>query len=517
MGELPNKSNKLAGKALAMLIILMLSKLLGFLRDVLLAYKFGTSETVDAYSVAISVPGILFAFFASGLNQSYLPFYSRIKDKNRKEGFFSNILLVYIIIAIVATLVSFFLRNQIAVMVAPGFDDLRHEVATSFIGVIVWMFPFYMLYSILSAQLQSTEDFSASYICGFIVVNLVIIASITISNSSNRSLLVVGYVMAYVLSALILGLYFVKKSTIGFKPHRKEVIKDFRDLIVIAIPVGLSFMVNQLNSVTDSIFTSLFNSGITSGLSYANKTQNVFLTLTTTVFMSVVFPRLNNCFAKQKNKEGMSYIRKGLMVSSLLSVPFACFVFFFSNEIVVAIFRHGAFDDTSTYVTAGCLTMYAIGIPFYSLGEIWTRSLTAALKQKRILLITVITVAFNIVADYLFMRLIGYTGLALATSVSGILLSTLLFRDIRRCGLSCIDKTVIIEMVRIIIATAFTTGLTIVINYFIQEGVNAIVRLSVLTVSFMVLYFIFCMVLRVTVLKWLLKNIKGIIKNENKR
>ena len=131
--------------------------------------------------------------------------------------------------------------------------------------------------------------------------------------------------------------------------------------MLIAIPVGLSFMVNQLNSVTDSIFSSTFSCGVTSGLNYANKIQGIFLTLTTTVFMTVVFPRLNSYFAQRRYADGLYYIKKGVLVSSWLSIPFAAFIGVFARDIIIAVFQRGAFDETSTAITASCLAFYSIG------------------------------------------------------------------------------------------------------------------------------------------------------------
>lgn len=502
------RTNRLANKAIAMILIMIVSKALGFLRDVLLANKFGTSDIVDAYTVAITLPSVLFAIFVSGLNQSYLPFYTRIDSKKRRQEFFSNTLVIYILLALAVTAICFLLKEPITFLLSPGFDNSRHALCTSYVGIIIWMFPFYSFFALMSTQLQTQENFSVANFCDFIVVNVVIIASILVASPSNDIILAIGYSLSMIIACFILFLYFIKNGGTKFTPRKKGALSEFKDLLVVAIPVGLSFMVNQLNSVTDSIFSSTFSTGVISGLNYANKIQSVFLTLTTTVFMTIVFPRLNTYFAQKEYDDGMYYIKKGLLISSLLSIPFAAFIGFFSKDLVIAVFQRGAFDEASTVITAGCLEMYAIGIPFYAYVEIGSRTLTALMKQKLILRDTCIAVAFNIFADYALMKTVGYVGLSMATSISGLLLFTLYFLDIRRLNLKCFNKEVVVEIGKIIIATIIATVVSYLSRMHLFITITSVVSLFLSAMIFGIIYLLLCISLRISIIRWMFQSIK---------
>lgn len=507
MGKTENQSNKLASKAIAMFAIMIISKVLGFSRDILLAYKFGTSSIVDAYTVAITLPSVLFSVFVSGLNQSYIPFYTRMESSKRKQEFFSNTLIIYAVVSVTVVIIGFLSRDLLASLLAPGFDSTRHDLCLSFIGIIIWMFPFYMIFALMSAQLQTREDFNMSNICDFIVVNVVVILSILTASPDEPSILAIGYALSMVIASFILTIYFLMNGDTSFAPRRENAMHEFKDLMIIAIPVGLSFMVNQLNSVTDSVFSSTFSSGVTSGLNYANKIQSIFLTLTTTVFMTVVFPRLNAYFAQRRYVDGLYYIKKGLLVSSWLSIPFAAFVGVFARDIIIAMFQRGAFDETSTAITTSCLVFYSVGIPFYSYVEIGSRTLTASLKQKLILKDTTIAVAFNILADYVLMKSIGYIGLSLATSISGVLLFALYFIDIRRNDLICFNKEIVLEIIKIVVATIISIFVSVLVNTNLLVSLKPLIGVLFTASIFGGIYLVLCIILKVSILGWLINRL----------
>lgn len=502
MDDQLNKKNKLVGKALVMFVVMIISKILGFSRDILLTYKFGTSEIIDAYTVAITLPSVLFAVFVSGLSHTYLPYYTRCETNKKKQELFSNTIIIFSLLSMLVAFGCFFLRDWIASALAPGFDADRHDICVSFIGIVIWMFPFFVVFTLMSAQLQTKEDFNAANICDFLIVNIVIIISILLASPEKPYILVFGYVFSMILACIALGIYFIKHSGVRIIPNKDNALNDFIELIIISIPVGLSYMVNQINSVTDSVFSSTFSTGVTSGLNYANKLQSFFLSLTISVFMTIVFPRLNVFFAEKRFKDGLYYIKKGIAISSILSIPFAVFTGVFARDIVISLFQRGAFNANSTTITAGCLALYSIGIPFYAYVEIGSHTLTALLRQKMILKNTSIAVFFNIISDLVLMEILGYVGLSLATSFSGVLLFVLYFRDIRKIGLECFNREVVIEIGKIVMAALVALFPTFLYRSLSESTLGILLNTGISALVFGTFYLIACMVMKVSVLNW---------------
>lgn len=494
----------LANKAVTMFFIMFFAKVLGFIRDILMAYKFGTTYVNDAYTVAITVPGVLFAIFASGFAQSYVPFYTRIKSKEKKNHFFSNIFITLIMFSIMVTVICVLISPALTKLLAPGFNEKTAVLTSKFISIIVLMFPFYTGFTVMSAHLQTEEKFAMANFCDFIIVNLIVIFSIAIANEKNSIILATGYCISMVIAFTILAIYFKHISKINFSICLGQIKDDFINLFKVAIPVGLSFMINQVNSITDQMFSSTLGNGVISGLNYANKIQSLFLTMTTTVFMTICFPRINKSFADGNKNDGMYYVKNGFLVGSILAIPFAVFIITFARPIVMIIFQHGAFDEGSTTITSGCLLFYSLGIPFYTYTEIESRTLAADMRQKIILKNTFIAVVFNIIVDYILMHLLGYIGLSLATSLSGVLLFVLMGYDLKKRELWGINKEILIDIIKITsaaIVSAFISSKLSNIQNIVSGGYYSFILGSFV---FIVLLFAQCYLYKITVLKWML-------------
>lgn len=433
--------------------LLLISKLLGFLRELCLADRFGTSFVADAYTVAITLPSVLFTIFASGFAQSYIPTYSRL-PKERQGSFFRNTATILCLVSLVVTGVCFLLSETLASVLAPGFRSEPLTLTARFIHVIVFHLPFFTLFNLLSAHVQAEEDFIVPSFCDYIVVNLVNIACILASGPARPMPLVYGYVLAMMLATVLLSVYSKRRYHLSYRPcfHPKD--PDFRALCTLAIPLGLSLLANQLNAVVDRMFSSGLGEGITSSLGYAAQLQSILLTLTTTIFLQVCYPRMNRYFAAGKKEQGMSYACRAALIACYTSVPLIVLFVAYAEPIVHLIFERGSFTETSTAYTATCLRFYALGILFFAIRTILTNVLAANTKQRLILKNTVITVVCNIILNVVLIRAMGYAGLPLATSLSGLIACCLMLRDVRRLELHLLERSQRRDMLCVCAGTA---------------------------------------------------------------
>ena len=430
----------LARSASVTAFLLIISKILGFAREVFLADCFGTTYIADAYVIAASLPSVLFALFASGFTQSFIPSYVRTDPKNRAR-FFSNTCSV--------------------LFLAPGFSTEPAALTARFIAVISFYLPIFTIFNVLTAYLAAQEDFIPGGFCDFILVNLVLIASILIATPQRPMILAYGYVASMILALAVLWAYARRKHGLRWEPVLDLHDRDFRHLCTLAIPLGLSLMADQINGVVDRMFASGLGEGVTSALSYANRVQSILLTLTTTIFIQVCYPRMNLYFAAGEKEKGSGYVQRALLIACYTSIPLVVMFALYAQPIISLIFQRGAFSDESTAVTSVCLTLYALGIPFFAFRTILTNTLAANMRQKLILRNTVITVASNIALDFLLVRIWGYRGLALATSLSGVLAASLMYRDIRTLNLPVFTRRQAADVVKYTLATACAAAVSL--------------------------------------------------------
>jgi len=491
----------LAKSASVILAVHLLSKGLGFVREIALAYRFGTSYIVDVYTTCISLPTIIFAIYSYGFSESYIPIYTRVK-REEQNAFFSNVLTILFLLSILMATLCTALSGELALLLAPGFSGDAHTLLIQFVRLISLLLPILTTFSMLSAHVQAHEDFIFVNFCGFIIVNVIEIISIFLATESFPELLPIGYVSANLAAAVALWIYAVQKKELAYRPRFQPRNRFFLSLCSLAVPVGVSRLVNELNGLTDRVFASILGEGVISSLSYANRVQLLFYSLTTAIFLSVCYPRVNQRFAEGDREGGLYYIRRAFLLAAYISVPVAGGLFLFANPVVAFLFQRGNFTTDSTTMTAGCLAFYALGLPFYALREIGSRALSASLEQKKIMKNTVIAVGANILLDFLLLRPMGYQGLALATSLAGMLSAALMLLDARKLGLRVLERSQLPDLLKISGCAALALALAS-FCYHLVLPVNIPFALILAAVLGAASYGITTSILKVDILIWL--------------
>lgn len=492
----------LTRSAVWMAVLLLLSKLLGFAREILLADRFGTSYIADAYTVAVTLPAVLFTLVSKGFSESYIPIHSRLEAR-KQERLFSNTLTLIVLFSLLVALLVALGAPVAAHLLAPGFDGDTAQLTTAFCRVIVFQLPLLVCFALFSARLQAQEDFIVACFCDFILVNIVLIISILLASPEQPMLLAHGYVIAMALALTVLAAYAFKRYHLYWRPAIDLRDPDFRRLCGLAFPLGLSLLVDQLNGMVDRMFASGLGTGVTSALSYANRIQSLLLTLTTTLFMQVCYPRMNRYFAAGRREDGSGYVQKAILIACYTSIPLVVMFALYARPIVSIIFQRGAFSDDSTAVTAACLCLYAAGIPFFAFRTILTNTLAANTRQTLILRNTVITVASNIALNFLLVRFCGYRGLALATSVSGALAAGLMYRDVRRMGLPVFTRRQMKDVVKYMVSTLLAAVVSLLVCHPLRPRIGENGAALAAVAAACVTYLLATVLLRSELLVWL--------------
>lgn len=497
---------KIVKSALLVVVMMLISKVLGLLREIFLAQQFGTSYIVDAYTVACTLPTVLFTLFASGFSNSYLPVYMRINEPEKKNFFFNNLTCLLTTFSFVLTIVCLLASSAIAKALAPGFNDETYRLSVRFVQGIVFYLPFYTAFNIFTAQATAHEDFIASNFCDFIVCNVVVIISIVLATPETPMVLIYGYVASMMVATVLMGLRLKQKKYVRFSLSFKINDSNFLQICYLALPMGIAMLTNQINSVVDKMFSSSLGEGITSALSYANKVQLIPYSLITSIFLSLCLPRMNMYFANGDNKNGLSYSKRALSIALFIAVPVVFAIFAFSEPMIALLFERGAFDNEATRITATCLVCYAIGMPFYAFREIAAKTLTAVLQQKKVLKNTIIAVAVNILLNIVFVKMLGYKGLALATSVAGFCAAVLMNIDLKKNQLVVMEKIMLVDLLKISVASAVSVGLAFVC-YNPISGVTGAPVATILSLCLAaIVYLLICMVYNVDIMIWVYGN-----------
>jgi len=401
----------------------LLSRVLGYLRDILIAIFLGASIYADAFFVAFRLPNTFRRLFAEGtFNAAFIPSYVSEKTKNEKKGkkFADETLSILILIIFFIVLLVEIFTPYLVYLIAPGFfdDNEKFNLAVEFTRITFPFLLFVSVSSFFSGILNSNNRFAAAAAAP-IILNIVLILSLIISyffNLNFANQLSYGVTFAGIIQMFFL-MFFTKKyykPSIEFKAKLSSKVKFFFKKL---LPSILSSGVTQVNILVGTIIAS-FQASAVSYLYYADRIYQINLAIAGIAVGTVSLPVLSKAF-KQKNILKISNIQsRSIELSLLLSIPASLGLILASTEIVNALFGYGSFTVENINMTASALQYFGYGIPAFALIKILSNFFFARNDTKIPFYNSTFIVLLNILISVTFFNQIGFIIIPIATSIS---------------------------------------------------------------------------------------------------
>ncbi|MDB9802542.1 murein biosynthesis integral membrane protein MurJ [Pelagibacteraceae bacterium] len=400
-----------------------ISRILGYVRDILIAIFLGTSIFADAFFVAFRLPNTFRRLFAEGtFNAAFIPSYTaaKIEDKQKGKKFADHVLsLLLLILLIIVTIVEIF-TPYLIYLIAPGFieNDVKFDLAVELTRITFPFLLFVSLSSFFGGILNSNNKFAAAAAAP-IILNIVLIISLIISYFLDLNF---AKQLSYgVTIAGIIQLIFLIYVTLKF--YKPNLIINFKFSVKIKfffkklLPSILSSGVTQINILVGTIIAS-FQTSAVSYLYYADRVYQINLAIAGIAVGTVSLPVLSRAF-KTKNLKKISKIQnKSFELSLLLSVPASFGLIFASEEIVSALFGYGSFTINDVKMTSTALKFFGYGVPAFALVKILSNFFFARDNTRTPFYISIFIVILNIVISISLFSKIGFIIIPLATSIS---------------------------------------------------------------------------------------------------
>jgi len=467
---------------LFLILITILSKLLGFIREVVLAYFFGTNIEADAYLIAILIPTSILTLVGVAITTSYIPVFSKYTvDEEHKKILLTEKVFSFLSIVCFGVFVFMYFFTPLAINIfASGFSSTSFDLATSFTKITAFSVFFLGAVFLLSGYLNLKNSFIIPGVIG-IPYNILIIVSIILGFYINEDFLAIGFTFASIIQFVILY-YFSKKSGIRLKPNFNFKDKDFMQVIKLSIPILIGFSINEINTIIDKTLASQIAIGGVSALSYASRLNQFVQGIIVMSIATIMFPKISKLFEESNISEFRKEISGTFKFINYLIIPTCFFVIFNSQDIVKLLFGRGAFDNTAINITSSVLLFYSFGMIGIAYREILSRIFYSMKKSKTVAINTSVGVIVNIILNYLLSRIMGLDGLALATSISVSLTAILLFFQIPRKIRIYNKKTTFKSLVKISLATFLmlcTYEVVLNIDIFSSIDFNIFIGISI--------------------------------------
>lgn len=472
------------------------SRILGFIRDILIANFFGTTGILEAFIVSFRLPNIFRSVFAEGFSDSVAtPVLSEYhNDKKRMFEIGNHLLSFFTVLLFVATILGIIFAKFLVAVIAPGFlaESAKFNLAVSFTRItFVYLFLIGLSANIISI-LYSLKKFFISAI-NPIFLNISFIVGILFFSRSYRNYILVICVLAAGLIQLAFPFVFLKKEGFVLRFNFFKSLKENEvvRILKLCIPRIWSSIVYHLSVFVDTIFSSLVSivgQGALASVYYANRLIQFPFALIALSISRVAIVDLSSYHHNGNMDEFKKLFVFSLQNITFFIIPLASFFLFASRDIIDVIFARGSFDLNSLAMTASVLFFYSFGLFFFCAIKLLVNSFYA-LKDTTVPAKTAtVSLIINIILSAILMFPLKIGGVALGSSLAaasnfGLLYYQLIkkigridFRDTKRQFLKILFLSVIIGI----------TGRVLLDSLLFNKYINMIVVLITLSVIFVV-------------------------------
>lgn len=426
-------SNSVALATVVIMIMNLASRLLGFVRETVIAREFGATYLTDAYNAAYTIPYFLQMVLGMALVTSIVPVVTKylLVGKEKEAWKIASITLNWtVLLMVVLTVLGVVGSRTVVALLTPGFSGETADL-TAILTII--MFPSVVFMGagmLITGILNARKHFAvAAFAPGFI--SLVIILSVVFLGRYGVEYLAWG-TLAGMTGALIIQLPVLKK--VGFKYSWAWDMRhpEVKGIFINLFPIFLGTAVNQLYLAINRYFASGLSEGSISALNYAGKLMNLPMGIFVLAVSSAIFPTLSEQAVQNRREDLGLTLNRGLKTVLLVTLPASAGLMALKVPIVKLLFERGAFDAQATQMTADALFYFSLGMFAMSANMVITRAYYALRDVRTPLVLGVISIAVNIGASIALIPSLSHNGLALANSIAVIFSSASMYLLLRR-------------------------------------------------------------------------------------
>lgn len=410
-------NRKIFGAAVTVALMTMLVKVAAVFRELVVAWRFGISDVLDAFFIALLVPSFIISVVAESFNAALIPTYIRVREQEGNQAaqrLLSGTIVWSMGLLGVTTILILATAPLYLPYLASGFTPEKIDLTFHLLCAIL---PNVLLSGIIviwSAVLNAGERFALAALSPIITSIITIILLLMFPSWSVFSL-AAGLVGGAALEISLLGVLLRKQGIslepkwYGFDTHMRHVAKQYVPMIA-----GAFLMCSTL--LVDQSMAAMLLPGSVAALNYGNRLVALPINIATQAIGTAVIPYFSKMVADQNWTDVRHTLKHYMQLIFFITVPLTGLIVIFSDLIVKILLQRGSFTATDTYLVAQIQSFNALQIPFY-VANILVVKLISALRANYILMYgSLINLTANITLNYLFMQKLGIAGIALSTS-----------------------------------------------------------------------------------------------------
>ncbi len=483
---------------------MLLSKLLGMVRDIILASLYGT-ESIEAiaFSTASRIPLLFFDIaLGTAVTAAFIPIYNEFLQKGEKKKAydFSNAFITLVaIVTLVMVIVGGIFSSFVVKLIAGGLDANQLTLAASLVRIL---FPAIFTTGIafcFVGILQSHGEFIIPAIISLVSNAFLILYLVFVKDKFGVWGIAAAMLIGYTLQIAV-QLPALKKA--GYKIKLKNPIGDdsIKRVCLLALPIIVSAWVQPINAMINiNLASSLNNGAAVPALDYANKLYVILVGVFTYTITNLTFPSLSRLSAANDTEKYAYVVRKSVKYVVFIIGPIMAGFILMATPIIRVFYERGAFDASSTYLTSIALTFYSIGMVGFGINEVMNKAFYSLKDGKTPMRCAAFGIAVNIAMSIILVVFFkkGLWALALSASVSANLIGFLLLYLLNKKVKNIFTKDLFTAIVKTLISIAvMSIAVIFVKNIIAPYGMNKYFELIIPSASGAVLYVIMCVILK---------------------
>lgn len=415
----------------------LISRILGFIRDILIASTFGASMFTDVFFVSFKIPNLFRRIFSDGaFSQAFIPVLMEYKsNKNEKyiQEFLSSVFGFMFFVLLCVTILGMFFSRVLILINAPGFLESSEKLKLSE-NLLTIMFPYILLISLssfFSSILNSWNYFSIPALSPIFLNISIIIFSIFFSAFFDPSITCLAW-------AVIIGGFFQLFYQFPFLYNINMLVMpniNWKNIGLIRVlkkigPAILGNSANQISLIINTIFTSLLNSGSISWIYYADRLIEFPIGILGVSLNTILFTSLSKIYKKSKKSEYKELLTWGFRISLVLSIPSSLVLFFLAKPIIIVLFQYGKFTAFDVLMTEKVLKYYSFGLTSFILVKVLSSAFYSCEKINIPMKISLFILCLTQLMNPFLIFYFKHSGLALSISISGWINFLLLYLEL---------------------------------------------------------------------------------------
>ncbi len=478
-------TSTVAGATMIIALAAVLSRSIGFIREIIYANVFGLNKDFDIYLVGAVLPTIINTAVYYLSQNYFISSYHKIPVDRTTERkiFFNKNFFVFILLGILITIILFLLRGIIIQNYLWKADEITIDITEKIFLLFILSIPLNAGYSIIASYLQAENSFDKPAVAQVFLNIPIIFLVIFFHKSIGIFSIGIGYLCGNLLQVIYL-FYFVKDK---LSLNLSSVVKRFsikEGLNTSLIIIILIEIVNQFHLVIDRYFFNFVDEGGIASLNYASVLFILPIGIFSIALSTAIFPRLAESFNSKDWIRLEKYFNNSLAVLTFLFIPLTFLYFFHGDLLIRILFEHGEFLPSDTVVTFNVLKMYSLSLIFYSAYAVINKLVYSSGMIKQLLVISILLLIIKIFLNFILVKQLKQDGLALSSSIAYIVLSL-------SCLVLVLRKMTIKNKYRFINELIYST-LIASLAYFISTYLVNIISVNI-QLKQMLIIVIFCL------------------------